>query len=259
MATSSKRQARTTKQTRPKSKAECNRIAERLPASKASGNGKAAATKKSVPKIIEIPAMQVREMTIKIVGDRPLLVNNKAAVMVELAKGYSPGGGGGTGPKPPALTREQVYAASLYLLPDSEHPAPDPRGRYGVPTSGIKKCFCAAIAQTGVTNNAVIGKMQKAFSIMEDAGGLCLLQGGKPQHDQRPACLNGVPQERDRGRWDTWFIKLRIKFNPLVFSEETLVNLAMHAGYYIGLCELRAEKKQGECGGFVVDLPKAKK
>ncbi len=63
---------------------------------------------------------------------------------------------------------------------------------------------------------------------------------------------NAVPDPRDRPLWPEWSIKLRILFNKKTLSEEQMVNLAMHAGQYVGLCEMRAEKKQGECGGFVV-------
>jgi len=219
-----------------------------------------AAKGRTVTKVITIPALVQKEMTVLIVGDRPLLVNNKMAVAVELAERYDPNSGGATGDvKPAPRTPSEQYEGSFYVLPDSKYPAPHPKGRYGVPASGIKKCMCSAVGLTGITDNPTIGRIQRSFWVMEDAGGFCLIKG-KPEHDERmtqPKNMS-VPKMAHRARWDKWSIKLRIKFNPLVLSEGAIVNLLMHAGQYIGLCELRAEKKQGSCGGFVVDVPKAK-
>ena len=58
---------------------------------------------------------------------------------------------------------------------------------------------------------------------------------------------------RHRPMFHDWSIKLRVKFNPSVLTPEAIVNLFMHAGQYVGLCEMRAEKKQGQCGGFFVE------
>ena len=262
MATSTKREARTRTQNRRKTKETCNRIAtgadktvNRLKRGNVRGNGNGKAT----TKIVAIRPLVQKEMTVTIRGDRPLLVNNKMSVAEALAEKYDPASGGKSGtPEPAPRTPDEQYAGSFYVLPDSKYPAPDPRGRYGVPASGIKKCMCSAIRTTGITDNTTIGLISKSFWVMEDAGGLCLIKG-KPQRDERIVIINGkVPRMAYRARWDEWSMKLRIKFNPLVLSEEAIVNLLMYAGQYIGLCELRAEKKQGQCGGFVADVPKAK-
>jgi hypothetical protein len=228
------------------------------------GNGQAATKakprKEVAAKVIIIPALMQKEMTVTIVGDRPLLVNNKMSVAESLAAQYDPSSGGATGTvKPAPRTPDEQYAGSFYVMPDSKYPAPHPKGRYGVPASGIRKCMCTAIGLTGITDNKSIGRVQRSFWIMEDIAGLCLIKG-RPQHDERmtqPRDMK-VPKMAHRARWDEWSIKLRIKFNPLVLSEEGVVNLLMHAGQYVGLCEMRAEKKQGACGGFVADLPKGK-
>lgn len=238
---------------------ENGKVARATKTKAAPGPKKAKAGKESETKLITIPPLQQKEMAVTIRGDRPLLVNNKMSVAEDLDEVYG-GEGGKTGKvKPRARTPDEQYAGSFYVLPDSKYPAPDPRGRYGVPASGIKKCICAAVGLTGTTNNTDIGRIQKSFYVMEDAGGLCLIKG-TPVRDRRmtqPKNMT-VPKMAHRARWDEWEINLRIKFNPLVLSEESVVNLLMHAGQYIGLCEMRAEKKQGSCGGFVVDIPKGK-
>lgn len=236
-----------------------SKVVNRLKRGNVRGNGSAKAEKKPETKVIRIPALLQKEMTVTIVGDRPLLVNNKMSVAEELAEQYDPASGGKSGsPKPRPRSPDEQYAGSFYTLPDSKYPAPSPKGRYGVPASGIKKCVCAAIRTTGITDNTTIGLISNSFWVMEDDGGLCLIKG-KPVRDVRPVIINQkVPRMAHRARWDEWSIKLRIKFNPLVLSEEAIVNLLMYAGQYIGLCELRAQKKQGSCGGFVADMPKAK-
>lgn len=202
-----------------------------------------------------IPELKQAEFHLWLLGDRPLMVNNKLNVAVTIAELYGGPGGKSSSVKPVPRTVEQQYADAFYVMPDSKYPAPHPKGRYGVPASGIKKCACSAIRTTGITDNTTIGLIGKSFWVMEDGGGFCLIEG-KFTHDVRAVNIGSgaktVPAMRHRPIWNDWQMKLRIKYNAKVLSPEQIVNLFMHAGQYIGLCELRAEKKQGACGGFVV-------
>ncbi len=214
------------------------------------GNGKAAKAEKTV-KRIEIPALQQGVITLRLIGDRPLLVNNKFAVADELATDY-----GGPGGKTAAVKREvkspdEMYRGAFYTLPDSKYQAPDPRGRYGVPAGGLKKCIDKATRSTGITDLATIGLISRSFSIVADSGGLCLIRG-KFEKDIRNASVRGMPSRRYRPIWAKWELHVKVIYNAKILSPEQLVNLFMHGGQYVGLCEMRAEKRQGECGGFIV-------
>ncbi|KKM16646.1 hypothetical protein LCGC14_1683750 [marine sediment metagenome] len=201
-----------------------------------------------------IPPLEQAESEVWLIGDRPLMVNNKLSVAEGIAEKYDKGPGAYV--PPPAPTPEEAYANTFYVLPDSKYDAPHPKGRYGVPSSGIKKCACSAIRTTGITDSITIGLIGKSFWVMEDSGGLCLVQFKKLICDRRPVNIGSgvktVPSMRQRPMFLDWKIKIRVKFNAKVLSREQIINLFMHAGQYIGLCEMRAEKKQGQCGGFHV-------
>lgn len=233
--------------------------ANRVAKTASKSNGKAAGQKKAKKTEtvrIVIPPLKEKKIKLTIVGDSPLMTNNKFGVGARVADQYG-GPGGKTGSiKPEELTPEEMYAAAFYVLPDSKHDAPHPKGRYGIPASGIFQCFCSAIRCTGINDNTTIGLMQKSFRIFADCGGLCLLQHKGFEMDKRLVNIGAqktVPQWRYRPLfYPGWKIVLAITFNMKILTEESLVNLAQHAGQYIGLCELRKEKKQGECGGFIV-------
>ena len=204
---------------------------------------------------VEIPRLRQVETEIVLVGDRPLLVNNKMAQAEGIAAKYD-GGKSGSVPKD-TVPPEQMYKNAFYVLPDSKYPAPHSKARYGIPASGIKKCACSAIRTTGINDNTTVGLIAKSFWVLADSGGLCLLSYEKLERDIRAAAIGSgaktVPSMRYRPMFHGWKIRLRLKYNAKVLSQEQILNLFMHAGQYIGLCEMRAEKKQGECGGFYVE------
>jgi hypothetical protein len=125
-----------------------------------------------------------------------------------------------------------------------------------VPATGIQKCLKSAIRTTGITDNTTVGLIGKSFSVMGDVGGLCLIRHKGFRKDVRPVNIGSgqktVPNMRTRPLFPEWEIWINVIFNALILTEEQVINLAMHAGQYIGLCEMRAEKGMGECGGFVI-------
>jgi hypothetical protein len=98
----------------------------------------------SKTKSILIPPLEQSETVLLLIGDRPLMVNNKLNVAQEISDQYSGKGKAGHVKKSP-VSEGESYARAFYTLPDSKYPAPHPKGRYGVPASGIKKCACKAI------------------------------------------------------------------------------------------------------------------
>lgn len=225
-----------------------------IPSTRSVGkNGKAASPDNQV-RMVSIPALEQGTTTLTLIGDRPLLVNNKLSVAQAIADRYGPGGDATAKHKP---TGPEQYLNSFYKLPDSKHDQPHPKGRYGVPTSGIKKCVCSAIRTTGCTDNTTIGLISKSFWVLEDCGGLNLIHHKGFVEDIRPVNIGSgsksVPDMRHRVRFDDWKLIIQVRYNTKVLSPDAIVNLFMHAGAYIGLCENRAEKKQGQCGGFIVE------
>jgi hypothetical protein len=109
---------------------------------------------------------------------------------------------------------------------------------------------------TGITDNMTIGLISNSFSILAEEAGLIPITFDRLQRDIRPVNIGSaqktVPRMAHRPMFHGWKCHIRVRFNPRVLSEEALINLLMHAGTYIGWGELRSEKKQGECGGFMV-------
>ena len=150
----------------------------------AAANGKP--KERVTTKVIDVPQLQQAEIDITLIGDRPLLVNNKMNVAEEISDAYSGPGGKAGAPKKAPVTDDEKYARAFYVLPDTKHPAPHAKGRYGIPASGIKKCVCSAIRTTGINDNTTIGLIGKSLYIMEDGGGLCAIRFGRLERDIRP-------------------------------------------------------------------------
>jgi len=205
-------------------------------------------------KRIEIPALQQKEMHLTLAGDRPLLVNNKMGMIKYIHEKYHQPGGKSAAVQVPELTDDEKYLLAFYTMPDSPYPAPNPKGHYGIPTSGILKCACTAIRSCGFTDNAAIGLIGRSFSVkgVDGGGGLSRIKFRKLVRDVRGVTEGKCPALRHRPMFLDWSITISVLFNVRILSEEAVVNLFMNAGQYVGLCEMRKEKKQGECGGFVV-------
>jgi len=227
-----------------------NRVKDDLTVGSAGSNGDG----QTIRKELYIPKLNQGYAELWIEGDSPLLCNNKLNVAEEVAAIYDSSKGHTI--KKEKATPEEQYARAFYVMPSSKHPAPHPKGRYGVPTSGIKKCICSGIRQTGISDNTTVGLLQKAIKVLADDGGLSEIHFDRLEHDIRPVNIGSgtktVPQMRHRPAFYGWKIKLLIKYNRMLISEEQLLNIIEHAGQYVGLCEMRAEKKQGECGGFTL-------
>jgi len=213
--------------------------------------------KKTEPRVIIIPPLKKTEFEVRLVGDRPLMVSNKLSVIEKLDRIYGGSGGKASAVAEERASADEQYAAAFYVMPDSKYCPPDKRALYGIPTSGIKKCATAAIRMTGISDNTTVGLIGKSFFIMSDGGGLSRLHFKKLERDIRGVNIGSgqktVPQLRHRPMFHDWYVDLRISFNNKILSPEQIINLLMHAGQYIGYGEMRAQKNQGECGGFIVE------
>lgn len=213
-------------------------------------------TDELAPQVMTIPTLEVGKCKLRLVGEGPLMVNNKLAVAWAVAERYQRKGGTKKPPMP-VRTPEEEFEGAFYVLPSSPEQPPHPNGLYGVPASGIKKCMQKAIRLAGFTSNTDIGVIGRSFNVRADEGGLCLVRHNGFVKDARPVNIGSgqktVPNIRHRPLFDEWEIHVLINFNSALLGPEQLANLANHAGHYVGLCEMRAEKQQGECGGFGID------
>jgi hypothetical protein len=201
-----------------------------------------------------IPVLEKRSISLKLRGDRPLMMCNKMNIAEDIANAY-----GDPDKKKPLerLSDDEMYKRAFYVMPSSKFEAPSPKALYGIVASGIKKCFDAGIRTTGINDNTRVGNISKAFHIMAEEGGLCRIHFKKLVRDIRPVNIGSgqktVPQMRHRPMFLDWYCDVKIIYNPKVIGPNEIVNLGMHAGQYIGWGELRAQKKMGECGGFIIE------
>lgn len=91
-----------------------------------------------------------------------------------------------------------------------------------------------------------------AFYVVPGPGGLTPIKG-RPEMDTSIVRIgnfsNKVATPRYRGRFDEWEMEFEIKYNANVISPEQIANLFETAGFSIGLCEWRPEKR-GSHGMF---------
>lgn len=200
-------------------------------------------------KQIQIPKPALKTVTITIVGNTSLLVNRfDEKCMKEIEEKYR--GKAKKKELEDLATAEQEYLRSLYVVKGNV----GAKGTvYGIPAAGLKNCAVSACRFVdGVTMTVASG----AFHVVNDFGGLVpIICKDGPEMDERMVRVgnfgNKKPATRRRGRFDKWEIEFDIMYNSGVISAEQLLNLYENAGFSIGLCEYRPEKK-GNLGMFSV-------
>jgi len=197
---------------------------------------------KTKKEVVRIPPIELKTARITLVGVTPLLVHRKSEKM---EKYLAERDQNAPKNKPAPRSPHQEYLDSMYKIPGKKNV-------YGIPASGVKLCAVSACRFIGgIKMTTALG----AFHVVGDIGGLIPIEGGKPTMDERIVQIgkfgSKTPQLRYRGRWDKWHLNVTIRYNSAVISPEQLVHLYENAGFGVGLCEHRPEKK-GNLGMFSV-------
>ena len=173
---------------------------------------------------IELPRMDIRHMSIRLVGDSPLVCHkwsDKAKKMMldkQMKKAT---------PKKEAKDPEQDYKDSLYEHPD---------GGYGFPAIGFKKAAVDACSHVdGVTKVLARG----AFHVV---GEMVKIEGEPRPREDMVRIAMGTADIRYRGEFPDWSCDLEVRYNASVMSAEQVVNLFNTAGFAIGVGEGRPQK-----------------
>jgi len=201
--------------------------------------------KKLTQERIEIPPMNIRNITIRLEGDSPLICHawSKKAKTQMLEKQMKKA-------KQAKEAKDPVknYADSLYWLskkPAKPTPALVQKGRFGFPTIAFKAAAVNACSHVdGVTKVLARG----AFHI---DGELIEIDGIPTMREDMVRIGMGTADIRYRGEFKTWNVDLPIRYNANVLSAEQIVNLFETAGFGIGIGEWRPQRN-GQNGRFHV-------
>jgi len=202
--------------------------------------------------VISIPVINEQRITVKIIGETPLVVHNwsqKAKqqmldVMMQKAKSK----------KHDVKNPVEDFIESLYWLDgkpaeyteDAYASAIQNGARFGFPTTAFKAAAVSAGYRSGLTKDKV--STNGAFHIKGD---MVEIVGTPVIREDMVRVSNGAPDIRYRGMFPAWEAEIELTYNANVISAEQLVNLINYGGYACGIGEWRPEKG-GDWGRYRV-------
>lgn len=206
-------------------------------------------SKKEAQEVLTIPALELKTMQIRIVGDSPLIVHKwseKAKKMI-LDKQMKKATNGKAIRNP-----FQEFCDALYWLDgEPENPTQEDidKARFGFPTVAFKACAIDAGYQQGI-----LGKKTTARGAFHIIGEYAEIEG-KPQMREDMVRLGGIASPADlryRPEFPTWSTVLTIQYNSRAISSTQIANLLNVGGFSNGIGEWRPEKN-GQFGMFHVE------
>jgi hypothetical protein len=194
----------------------------------------AAAEAPAVVKAIELPRLDIREITIKLKGLSPLICHawSKKAREQILNKQMGKASAGKIAKDP-----EQDYQDSLYHLEGGGH---------GFPTIAFKNAAVSACTSLGKSVTKV--QARQAFHVI---GEMARIEGTPRRREDMVRVGMGVADVRFRAEFPEWSVNLTIRYNARVLTDEQITNLFNTAGFAVGVGEWRSER-DGSFGLFEV-------
>lgn len=187
---------------------------------------------------ITIPAIDIREIELSLVGTSELIMHRFSEKMkgeIEKAQTGSPGKVSGRAPRNP----QEEYEDSFYR---------DQAGHPCMPASAFKKAAVSAVSSLNKTFSKVVAR--QALHIVGD----WVQIESKVEPYMRTDTVRlarGIGSLRYRPGFTEWSAKVRISYNASVISPEQIGNLFNLAGFAVGIGEWRPEKG-GAFGRFRV-------
>lgn len=185
--------------------------------------------KGAVPRI-ELPALDIRAIRIRLIGDSSLICHKWSEKAKKEMRDKQMGNpSAGKEPKNP----QQDFIDSLY---------PHPDGGYGFPTIAFKNAAVSACTSLGKSVTKV--QARQAFHVN---GELARIEGD-PQMREDMVKLpsgNGTADIRYRGEFMPWATTVEIRYNARVLTDAQIINLFNTAGFAVGIGEWRSEKDGG--------------
>lgn len=213
------------------------------------------ATKKT--EVIEIRPIEIKKVTIRIVGDTPLIMHawsEKAKrMMLEAQMGVA------KGKKKEAKNPADDFIRSMYWLTpmpedgtvESFEEAIANGARFGFPVTAFKQAAISAAYRMGWAKDKM--SMRGAFFIDSDENGMIEIHSDTPEMREDMVKVGmGTADIRYRGEFKNWYADLTISYNANgQYSLENIVNIINAGGYVCGVGEWRPER-DGQNGMFHV-------
>lgn len=215
------------------------------------------ATKKAATEVIEIRPIEIKKVTIRIVGDTPLIMHawsEKAKrMMLEAQMGIA------KGKKKEAKNPADDFIRSMYWLTpmpedgtmESFEEAIANGARFGFPVTAFKQAAISAAYRMGWAKDKM--SMRGAFFIDSDENGMIEIHSDTPEMREDMVKVGmGTADIRYRGEFKNWYADLTISYNANgQYSLENIVNIINAGGYVCGVGEWRPER-DGQNGMFHV-------
>ena len=215
------------------------------------------AIKKAATEVIEIRPIEIKKVTIRIVGDTPLIMHawsEKAKrMMLEAQMGIA------KGKKKEAKNPVDDFIRSMYWLTpmpedgtmESFEEAIENGARFGFPVTAFKQAAISAAYRMGWAKDKM--SMRGAFFIDSDENGMIEIHSDTPEMREDMVKVGmGTADIRYRGEFKNWYSDLTISYNANgQYSLENIVNIINAGGYVCGVGEWRPER-DGQNGMFHV-------
>lgn len=190
------------------------------------------ASKTPAEAAIVIPAINLRTISIPVVGVTPLIMHKfdeKAMRMIEAKQQ-----GKAQQKKAPKQPKD-LYRAAIYF---------DENGDYAMPATAFKASAIGGMRQVeGLTMKGSSG----AFHV---EGNWVRIYGNPRMRSDLARNKTGVVDTRYRPEFVKWCAIVRITFNANVLTEEVLFNLFNVAGFAQGIGDWRPGSKENYSGSF---------
>ena len=215
------------------------------------------ATKKANAEVIEIRPIEIKKVTVRVVGDTPLIMHawsEKAKrMMLEAQMGIA------KGKKKEVKNPADDFIRSMYWLTpmpedgtmESFEEAIANGARFGFPVTAFKQAAISAAYRMGWAKDKM--SMRGAFFIDSDENGMIEIHSDTPEMREDMVKVGmGTADIRYRGEFKNWYADLTISYNANgQYSLENIVNIINAGGYVCGVGEWRPER-DGQNGMFHV-------
>lgn len=196
---------------------------------------------------VSIPAMDIREFDLRIVGDTPLISHawDEKAKLMMLNKQMKKATDGREARDP-----FSEFVTSLYWLSEKpENPTMEDvlNATFGFPVIAFK-----AAAVDGGYQSGALDKKTTARGAFQIVGDMAVIEGKPEMREDMVRIGMGTADLRYRGEFKEWATTLHIRYNAKAMSMEQIINLFNIGGFACGVGEWRPSK-DGAFGTFHVE------